>query len=337
MTLETPIWGIHAGRSSEADALFLKKNYVAIGWTEMGDLGLIKPDRESFKEKTAQVYRSSKPGAIPVYAGVCFRFAHEMKPGDLIAYPSKIDREIHIGRIDGPYEYNPRLDVRYPHLRRVTWLKAAPRTRFTQGALYEIGSAVTLFQIKNYADEFRAALTGSQAPVFAEQDPTIGAVAQDVEQNTNDFVLKKLAQELKGHPLAEFVAHLLNQMGYRTRVSPPGPDTGIDIIAHKDELGFEPPIIKVQVKSSDGNIGNEAVAALYGNVGNNEFGLVVALSAFTNPARNFARGKSNLRLIDGVELVELILAHYEQLDSRYKSIIPLKRVYVPESIEEIEE
>jgi hypothetical protein len=31
---------------------------------------------------------------------------------------------------------------------------------------------------------------------------------------------------------------------------------------------------------------------------------------------------SNLRLIDGNELVDLILAHYEQLDSSYKGMLP---------------
>ncbi len=34
--------------------------------------------------------------------------------------------------------------------------------------------------------------------------------------------------------------------------------------------------------------------------------------------------------------MELILGHYEALDSRYKAVIPLKRVYVPEPIEEAE-
>ena len=45
----------------------------------------------------------------------------------------------------------------------------------------------------------------------------------------------------------------------------------------------------------------------------------------------------NLRLIDGSELVTLILQHYEELDSRYKGLLPLKRVYVPEALEEAEE
>jgi len=104
-------------------------------------------------------------------------------------------------------------------------------------------------------------------------------VAEDSEETTRDFVLKRLAQELKGHPFANFVAHLLNTMGYRTRVASQGPDGGIDIVAHKDELGFEPPIIKVQVKSSEGSIGAPAVSALYGKVGNSEFGLLVTLGS----------------------------------------------------------
>jgi restriction system protein len=218
------------------------------------------------------------------------------------------------------------------------WLCAVPRTQFSQGALYEIGSAISLFLVKNYADEFRAVVEGKAAPVTpVAQDESVAAVAEDIEETTRDFVLKRLAQELKGHPFADFVAHLLNTMGYRTRVSPEGPDGGIDIVAHKDELGFEPPIIKVQVKSSEGSIGDPAVSALHGKVGNSEFGLLVTLGTFTTQAKNFAKSKGNLRLIDGDELVQLVFQHYHQFDSRYKGLLPLRRVYVPEAIESDEE
>ena len=53
-------------------------------------------------------------------------------------------------------------------------------------------------------------------------------------------------------------------------------------------------------------------------VENEEFGLLVTLEKFTNQAKNFAANKSNLRLIDGDELVDLILQHYERFDSKYK-------------------
>lgn len=335
---ETTIWGIHGGATGDADTLFLTKNCVALGWSRIGDLNKLAPDREAFKSRVAEVYPDKKPGAIPVNAGQLFRFVHEMKNGDLVAYPSRADRQIHFGRVDGPYRYDSNGGVGYPHQRPVTWLRAVPRTSFTQGALYEIGSAMSFFQLKNYAEEFRASLEGTVAPLTPLiEDETVAAVTEDIEENTRDFVLKRLARDLKGHPFADFVAHLLSTMGYRTRVSPEGPDGGIDIVAHKDELGFEPPIIKVQVKSTEGSIGDPIVSQLYGKVSTSEYGLLVTLGTFTSQARMFGRSKHNLRLIDGSELVDLILQHYEQFDSRYKGLLPLKRVYVPEVLEEAEE
>jgi len=330
---DVTIWGIHAGRSGDADRLFLKHNCVAIGWPKMGDLSAVGQDRDALKAKLPQVYPDTKPGAIAPQAGVMFRFAYEVKVGDLVVYPSKRDRQVHIGRIEGDYRHDTSEEPSYPNRRPVAWLRTVPRTQFSQGALYEIGSALSLFQVKNYADEYVAALKGHGVPPLPDEDETVALVAEEIEETTRDFILKQLAKELKGHPLAEFIAQLLGAMGYRTRVSPEGPDGGVDIVAHKDELGFEPPIIKVQVKSTEGSVGDPVVSALYGKVSENEFGLLVTLGTVTAQARAFERNKSNLRLIDGNELVALILQHYEQFDSRYKGLLPLKKVYVPEAIE----
>jgi restriction system protein len=333
---EATMWGIHGGRYGDADALFKRHKVVALGWTDMGDLSRLGKDREAFRAVVADVYNDAKPGAIPNYTGQLFRFVHEMQVGDLVVYPSQEDRQVHLGRVEGEYVYDPKTEPAYPHHRAVQWLKALPRTHFSQGALYEIGSAMSFFQVRNFADEFRAALEG-QPPVPPPGPGGGGFVSDEIEQATRDFVLRQLSQEMKGHPFADFVAHLLNAMGYQTRVSPEGPDAGIDIIAHKDELGFEPPIIKVQVKSTEGSLGDPVVSALYGKVDQSEFGLLVTLGSITNPARNFARGKSNLRLIDGEDLVDLILEHYDGFDAKYKGLIPLKRVYVPAPLEEGQE
>ena len=331
---ERTIWGIHGGRSGDADSLFLKHNILALGWTKMGDVSGLPPEREAFKARLQEVKPDQKPGFYPNAAGQIFRFIHEAKEKDMVVYPSKRDRLIHIGEITGTYEYNSKPDPEYPQHRAVRWLKSFPRTKFSQGALYETGSAMSFFQIKNYADEFLAALSGLETTPAPKEDDSVSYVAEDIEQNTRDFILKTLAQELKGHGLADFVAHLLGTMGYRTRISPPGPDGGIDIMAHKDELGFEPPIIKVQVKSSEGSIGDPIVSQLIGKLDSGEYGMVVTLGTFTSQANNTARNKSNLRLIDGDELVNLVLQHYEQFDSKYKGMMPLKRVYVPEALED---
>ncbi|VIO74714.1 Mrr restriction system protein [Bradyrhizobium ivorense] len=330
------VWGIHGGKTGDAESLFFKHDCVALGWASVGDLSKLKPDREAFKEVIAATYPEKKPGSVPVNAGQLFRFVHEVELGDLVVYPSKADRKIYVGKIAGGYLYDPTTEPTYPHRRAVKWLHSVPRTKFSQGALYEIGSAMSLFLVKNYADEFRAVVVGKAIPVQTvpvSEDETVAAVAEDVEESTTDYILKKLATDLKGHPFAEFVAHLLGTMGYRTRLSPEGPDGGVDIIAHKDELGFEPPIIKVQVKSSEGSVGDPALSALYGKVGHTEFGLFVTLGTFTNQAKSFAKGKSNLRLIDGQELVKLVFEHYQQFDARHKGLLALRQAYVPDVIE----
>ncbi|HKQ49909.1 MAG TPA: restriction endonuclease [Phycisphaerae bacterium] len=331
------LWGIHAGRTGEADTLFLKENMIALGWSALGDLSKLGADRAAFKAKIREEYPNAKDGQISTWAGQLFRFVHEMKPGDHIAYPSKSDRTIHLGRIEGEYRYDPVKAPRFFNLRQVKWIKSVPRSHFTQGALYEIGAALSLFQIKNYADEYFAAIEGKAAPAPVADDQTIAAVAADIDETTYDFVIKRLAQETKGHPFAHFVAHLMGTMGYKTRVSPEGPDGGVDIIAHKDELGFEPPIIKVQCKSSEATVSDHDVSAFYGKVSTSEFGLYVSLGSFSSKAAAFAKSKPNLRLIDGEELVTLIFEHYEQFDSLYKGLLPLRRVYVPEAINEDEE
>ena len=83
-----------------------------------------------------------------------------MAIGDVIVYPSKSDRQVNIGLVAGPYTYVPTVDM-YPHRRRVDWKIHAPRSQFSQPALYEIGSAITLFQVSNNAEEFLAALAGT--------------------------------------------------------------------------------------------------------------------------------------------------------------------------------
>lgn len=335
MNDERAIWGIHAGKTGDADLLFRQKNRIGLGWAEMGDLSRIPAEREAFKNKVAQVYPEMNPGAKINSASQLFRFVHEMKIGDLVCYPSKADRQINIGQVVGSYQYDPTEVPSYPQQRRVDWKSGVPRTYFSQGALYEIGSALTLFQLKNHADEFRAAIDGkaTNGSLLAD-DQTVAVVTEEVEETTKDFVLKKLARDFKGHPFADFVAHLLGTMGYRTRVSPEGADGGVDIVAHRDELGFEPPIIKVQVKSTEGSVGDPIVSQLYGKLTGNEYGLLVTLGNFTAQATAFARSRHNLRLIDGEELVRLIFEHYEEFDSRYKGALPLKRIYVAEAVEE---
>ncbi|MGA8313702.1 MAG: hypothetical protein WB755_27000 [Terriglobales bacterium] len=56
--------------------------------------------------------------------------------------------------------------------------------------------------------------------------------------------------------------------------------------------------------------------------------------SFNKRARDFASSKRNLKLIDGDELVDLVYKYYSQLDAKYKGLIPLRQVYIPETLAE---
>ena len=187
---------------------------------------------------------------------------------------------------------------------------------------------MSFFQVRNYADEFLG-MTDQHKPIPEAAEIDSGPNADDMEEITRDYILKKLSTELKGFPLEDFIAHLLEKMGYHTRVSSHGGDEGIDIIAHRDELGFEPPVIKVQIKSRNDTVKQDEVAALYGRLaGDNEVGLFVTLSSYAVQARSFAKSKEKIRLIDGSELVNLIFEHYDEFDGKYKAFLPLRRVFM---------
>lgn len=56
--------------------------------------------------------------------------------------------------------------------------------------------------------------------------------------------------------------------------------------------------------------------------------MFVTLGGYSAEAQAFERGKPNLRLIDGPALVDLVLAHYDAFEVRYKMLMPLKRTFV---------
>ena len=147
------VWGIHA----MDDPLFLNQNLIAIGWEEMGDLSAINTSRDAYKEKYITAYPDAKKGSIATSAGMLYRFVHEVQEGDYVVFPSKIDRKINIGVVESAYFYEATAAL-YPNRRKVKWLKHLPRTAFSQGALHEVGSALSFFQVKNYADEYFKAL-----------------------------------------------------------------------------------------------------------------------------------------------------------------------------------
>ena len=327
---EKTIWGIHAGSEGEADSLFIKNKVIAIGWHKIGDLTQYK-DRDDYKNVLQQTYKNMPLGAIRNTAGIFYRFVYEMQIGELVIYPSKRSKQVYIGEIKSDYKFQPSIDEEFPNQRDVIWKRNYPRTRFSQPALYEIGSALSLFQVKNYAEEFLSAIEGMPEPTSVETEEEaeeVASITEDMESQTKDFILKQLHRHYQGEALEELLVHLLEKMGYHARQTMKNTPS-VDVIAHRDEFGFEPPLIRCQVKSSEETVKLEPVEKLYSRVNQNEYGLFITLSDYNSKVIAFAESKPNLRLIDGYELVDIILEHYDELDIKYKNTIPLNKVFLP--------
>lgn len=328
MTAEKPVWGLHINNVRGDTPI--DRGYIAIGWHELGDVSGLAANRQAFKDAYARAIPDCKAGTIPVSAGQIFRFVHEMRQGDIVVYPSRHDRMINIGKVVGDYRYVVDEDEEYPHRRATEWLKRVSRDEFSQAALNEVGAAMTFFRVSSNPEEFLSALSGQPVGHQSEvDDQTVALIAEQFEESTEDFVIRRLKDAQTAYEFEHFVAHLLQCMGYYARVTKASADGGIDVIAHRDELGFEPPLIKVQCKQTLGTNGRPEVQKLYGAIEKDEKGLFVTLGSYSSDARTFEQGKSNLRLLDGKELIELIFLHYDRFSPRYRALLPLKRTYSP--------
>jgi restriction system protein len=105
------------------------------------------------------------------------------------------------------------------------------------------------------------------------------------------------------------------------------------VVAHPDALGFQDPRIKVQVKNRKGRAGGPAVRQFLGTLQGKERGLFVSTGGFTRDARHAADGaQQRVTLLDRDDFIQLLLENYESLESAFKGMVPLRKVWVPSEI-----
>ena len=165
----------------------------------------------------------------------------------------------------------------------------------------------------------------ADAVTSGEEDLLEDTASRSVE------LIKDLIVGLSPDELPRLVAGLLRAMGYRTRISPKGPDRGKDIVASRDGLGFEDPRIVVEVKHRRGNqMGAPEIRSFVGGLHPDERGLYVSTGGFSKEARYEAERANVLITIMGLdELVEIIVEYYKKMDVETRTLLPLRRIYWP--------
>jgi len=142
--------------------------------------------------------------------------------------------------------------------------------------------------------------------------------------------IEEYLEQMSPYDFQELVAGLLRGMGYFVDwVSPPGPDKGIDVIAHVDPLGVRGPRIKAQVKRRVEKVAVDGVRGFMALLGESDVGLFVCTGGFTREAEEEARRqeKRRIMLLDLKRLFDLWTEHYERIPELQRRLLPLRPVY----------
>jgi restriction system protein len=337
------VWLVRAGSHGDQESLALEQSIACIGWSEIGDL-----TRYRSVDEVAAVLRERKPqdsdASIMNQSRQIHAFAHRIKKGDLIVLPLKTRSQIAFGRAEGAYQYRPELGSGASHARPVRWLRTdVPRTSVGQDLLYSLGAFLTVCQIRRHDAESRleAVAAGKKDPghegAGPEPEPDIDS-HPDIEQLAQDQLLNHVLEKFKGHRMARLVEAVLQAEGFTTKLSPPGPDGGVDILAGRGTLGLEGPRLCVQVKSSETAADVTTLRTLQGSMSNfkAEQGLLVAWGGLNGPAERESRHSYfSVRVWDSASLLDAVFRNYSTLASDVKAELPLKRMWalVPESSE----
>jgi restriction system protein len=329
------LWAVRAGKHGENETYGLENGLVSTGWEDLGDLSDCQ-DRDSIHSRIEQAYPDAKLATRRIWTGELWAMRDRIQVGDLVALPLKTRSAIAIGRITGPYRYDPNAPFDAKHQRSVKWIRTdLPRSEVDQDLLFSLGSVLAVFQVKRDEAEKRllALAEGKATPaprlqvdtaVISEETPI------DLEEYTRDQITKFLGRNFRGHDLARLVAGVLQAQGYRVEVSPPGADGGVDIIAGQGPMGFDPPRIAVQVKSSDSPVDIGVLRELQGVMPQfgAQHGLIVAWGGFKDSVLKDARRHFfTIRLWDAGALVSALQDGYDRLSPELRAEIPLRRVW----------
>lgn len=322
-------WMVRAGNQNELIDLFVDESIVAIGWKGLGDISEY-PSREEIKEQYRETYPDHSKNRVAVNAGQLYRFAHVMGDGDRILTYDKSSRTYRYGQIQDAYRWAPEDSDEYPHVRSVDWQGEISRDEFSTPVKNTLGSTLTVFSLDEHLDKIESTLTGEPEPESdGEDEEDTPPYFEEVQATSEELISDHIAQ-LDPFDFEELVAALLRAVGYNASTTDPGPDQGVDIVAHPDALGFEEPLIKVQVKHRKSTTGGPEMREFVGTLGNAEKGLFVSTGGFTRDAEQAAEStNARVALLNRDEFIDLFLQHYEGIEAEYQAKVPLKRVYVP--------
>ncbi|OOY31257.1 restriction endonuclease [Thioclava sp. F36-6] len=338
------LWKVALGKNGEYEAGAFAKSVLTVDFNIHSDISHAK-DRDGLIAVMETAFPDAKHKTHLNFAAQMNQFINVIQIDDLIICPVKTSSTISIARVTGDYKPDP--ETGSP-TRAVQWLKTdLPRDTFKQDLLYSFGAFMTVCEISR-----NNALARVEQVIAAGKDPGDGTTPStkplapvpdadtvsdaaseamvDLDQIARDQIEKRIASVFTGHDLTTLVAAILQAQGMKVRVSPPGADGGIDLVAGSGPLGLESPRIVAQVKSGTITVQHPDLQGLIGSVQDTQadYGLLVSWNGFTPPVRKRLNELYfRVRFWGRQEIVDNLFSVYEELPEAIRAELPLRRTW----------
>lgn len=327
-------WMIRAGEGGRLFEHFEARNCVAVGWNALGDLRQYSSPEE-LRQAYIDSHGNAKPGRTGNAVGMIRKFCEVIQEGDIVITYSPELRQYLVGVDLGQYEFlsEAKQIEDYAHVRWVKWKGKVSRDALMQTTRSSLGSTLAVFNLsKPVIDDMQAVLAGKpnetvQEPEEVEAD--FIELSESIRAQSHELIKDRILQ-LTPEEMEHFAAAILRAMGYRTKVSPRGPDRGVDVEASPDGLGLTKPHIKVEVKHRAGSMGSNILRSFITVVRSGQNGIFISTGGFTREARYEAeRAPNPVALVDLDDLANLAVENYQHFDTEGRALLPLMHVYWP--------
>lgn len=313
------VWVVRAD-GKHADA-FRNGGYVAINYSILEPYP-IGEGREALVEVYKKYNASSTSNlVIGQQVGQITRFCKGMKPGDYVITPSKSNDLLYYGKVlDELYRYEaePADTCPYRHRRNVKWSKeTVSRNTFSVPFQNTIRSALTVFSVSQVS-EFLVAIDadGYKPP---EAAPVYNPYESVIEQ-----ILTLDAQEFE-----VLVKELLHAIGFEeTEVTGKPGDGGVDVTGILNASHLAEVQVYVQAKryKAGAKINAGVVRQLRMAIPAGGQGAFITTADYQRKAYDVATepGFPRIGLINGRQLVDLLVEHWRDIPEGFQSKLGLK-------------
>jgi restriction system protein len=308
---------------------FLKRNYVGIGWSDLGDVRELN-GRSVIDQCYQRTYPQDSRMRRAINVGQVDRFLNTITAGDLVLSPGD-NKVMHVGWVKGPAV--SRLNERYRYQREVDWTAPAiPREDLSHTLQNTLRSMLSCYEVKRKEEVLIKLGLTQPSPVVSS-----GVTLTD----PIEAVRARLLDRLSADDFEYLVGYVLEALGFELsqRHGKPG-DGGVDLEGVLNVQGIASIALRVQAKRYDkSRIHPREISGLRGVLKEGQQGCFITLSDFQEKSRALAKeeGYKPITLISGSRFVELLFDLYERIkeaaieDDNEELIesLAFKRVLIP--------